>query len=112
MKRPIVTIDDLLRRWPERRRELLPYADKARRYANECGCAHGAAFLTIALALVVASFFFRIAFLGGPLKHLMLGLLFAFFASIIGKLLGIGYARLRLALLYRHLAVRYQPQPA
>lgn len=97
-------LERLLTAFPERREALLPYVERAKRYRNDCGCAMSGAFL-IAAILAVAAWTLRHGGVGrpGPLAGLALAVAFVFGAGVAGKLLGVGVARLRLALLYRAL---------
>ena len=71
--------------------------------AGECGCTMGGIFLAIALVVAVLYFLAK----GGlGLQSGLAALGLVFLASIIGKLVGIGAARLRMARLRRILAAR------
>jgi hypothetical protein len=97
----------LLATRPDERERLLPYVDKAKGLAGECGCAMAGAFLTAALIMVVV---YALAFDGlSPnfIADALLGAGFVFSAGVIGKLVGMGIARARLALLYLDLRRRF-----
>ena len=107
------TLDALLRALPDEREQLRPYVERAERYKGECGCSASGAFLAATLgALAVYGLFFH-----GLSRHTLPGdALWAasltFGAGVVGKLAGIGVARLRLAVMYRRLRARYQFQGA
>lgn len=108
MSKITFNLEKILDAHPNQRAEILPSLHKANQYSTDCGCAMGARFLG-------ASFlFFAISFVSAHnfefvniLKQIGLGLLLIFAASIAGKLVGIGIAKIRLRLLYRQLAARY-----
>lgn len=80
-------------------------AEKIMRYRNECGCASGAIFMTIALILLavyLSLYWQRIELLPVTLE----GLLFIFLCTAMGKLLGMFIARIQLSLLYKSLIER------
>ncbi len=103
------TLEGLLHSFPEERESLRPYVDRAKAYSNECGCSMGGAFLLGSLGLLILYCFLFNGFgRGNLLTDALWGTAFVFSAGIVGKLTGIGIARIRLALLYRHLVVKYQ----
>jgi hypothetical protein len=77
--------------------------------ASECGCTMGGVFLAIAVALAVVYFLVRGGF-GVQSGLAALGLVFL--ASVIGKLIGLGAARIRMARLRRILAARLSAMEA
>jgi hypothetical protein len=85
------------------------------RLGNECGCAMGGAFLIAASLLVAAyaTFFGEI-----DVRLVVLGVVFVFVASMLGKLTGILIAIARLAVIRRRLGGQVAsvadttPQPA
>ncbi len=103
-------LDRLLRSLPDERHRLLPYVRRAEAYRTECGCRMGGVFLAAALGFCVFTLMLR----GFPTAHLagvlLRGLALIFGAGIAGKLTGIALARLRLALLYRRLRLRFAPE--
>lgn len=99
----MTTLERLLQSLPADRENLRPYVDRAKVYRNECGCSMGGAFMVISLGLLITRFLLDGIGKGNVLIGLFWGTLFVFSASLIGKLIGIGVARIRLALLYRHL---------
>ena len=73
------------------------------RLANECGCAMGGTFLAIAVTTSIA--YFLVA--GEPgLRSGLLAIGFVFVASMVGKFVGLGVARIRLLWLHRVLTAR------
>jgi hypothetical protein len=108
MKYSHIKIENLLNSLPDEREELLPYVAKVKQYSSECGCSLGGKFLLASLALCVARFLL-VTPVGFPnlLKQFLLAILFIFFSSIAGKLIGIGLAKIQLAGLYRHLNAKY-----
>ncbi|HYN82277.1 MAG TPA: hypothetical protein VES88_12300 [Gemmatimonadaceae bacterium] len=103
----MTTLERLLKSFPAERENLRPYVDRAKAYHNECGCSTGGAFMVVSLGLVITRFVIDGIRKGEVLVDLFWGTLFVFSASLIGKLIGIGVARIRLALLYRHLHRTY-----
>jgi hypothetical protein len=93
---------------PNERDALGPYVEKAKAYRNECGCVMGGVFFVGALALLVLDGLFSHqitngSFVGATLRAAA----FVFVASLLGKAVGVGIARTRLALTYRELRIRY-----
>jgi hypothetical protein len=90
---------------------LLPETDPGKataraciaRLGNECGCAMGGAFL-IAASLLVAVYAVVFGELG--VRLVVLGVVFVFVASMLGKLTGILIAVARLAVIGRRLGGR------
>ena len=110
MSRTESVLDQLLRSRPDERERFLPYVQRAKALHGECGCSLGGAFaLTALLALVVDRLRFGVVLQGGLIRSLLLGAALVFAAGLTGKLIGVGVARLRLALLYRHLRAQYEP---
>ncbi|MGH7497792.1 MAG: hypothetical protein ACREL3_02960 [Gemmatimonadales bacterium] len=102
------TLEHLLHSFPEERENLRPYVDRAKAFSNECGCSMGGAFMVGALGLVVVYGVLFDGFAGhSRLTDLLGGAVLVCSAGIIGKLTGVGVARIRLALLYRDLRIRY-----
>jgi hypothetical protein len=103
-------LDQLWRTLPSERGNLRAYVEKAKAYRNECGCATGAAFFVASLLfLIVRGIFFHFATNGQWFSATIHATLLVLGATILGKAVGIGVARLRLLLLYRHLQIRYHP---
>jgi hypothetical protein len=101
-------IERLLHSFPEERENLLQYVDRVKAYENECGCSMSGAFLAASFALLILYGFLFKGFEGGYLiTNALKGTAFVLGAGIAGKLTGIGIARFRLSLLYRHLRIRY-----
>lgn len=102
-------LDQLWRTHPSEREELRPYAEKARAYRNECGCSMGAAFFSASIViLVIRSAVFHFAVNGRWFMVIVHAIVLMLGAAILGKLVGIGVARIRLLLLYRDLRNRYR----
>ena len=104
-------LERLWRSLPEERETLRPFVERAKAHRNACGCAMGGVFLVGAVVLlIIDGLFFHV--IGG--RHwamvALLGAGFAFGAGILGKLIGIGIARVRLALVHRELRIRYHMQ--
>jgi hypothetical protein len=104
-------LDQLWRTHPSDREQLRPYVEKARAYRNECGCSMGAAFFSASiLILIIRSAVFHFAVNGRWFMAIVQAIGMMLGAAILGKLLGIGVARIRLVLLYRDLQNRYRVQ--
>jgi hypothetical protein len=84
---------------PAEREALRPYIERSKSLRNDCGCAMGGGFLTGALLIVILDglFFHRITG-RGLLNSGLRGTALAFGASVAGKVIGIGVARLRLGM--------------
>lgn len=101
-------LEHFWRTHPSEREELRPYAEKARAYRNECGCSMGAAFLAASIViLVIRSAVFHFAVNGRWFMAIVHAIVLMLGAAILGKLVGIAAARIRLLLLYRDLRNRY-----
>jgi hypothetical protein len=93
---------------PNERDALRPYVEKAKGYRNECGCMMGGAFFIGAFTLLICDFLFFHQIVGGNwLAAVLRTAAFVLGASMLGKAIGIGIARIRLALTYRELRLRY-----
>jgi hypothetical protein len=73
------------------------------RLGNECGCALGGVFLVAATLLVAAYTVFFDAF---GARLVVLGVVFVFAASLVGKLVGVLIAVTRLTVIRQRLAAR------
>jgi|SRR5882762_2662021 len=108
MKKTRFKIENLLNSLPNDREEILPYIDRVKKYSHECGCSLGAKFLVASIGIFLIYFFHANDFaIANLLKQIFLGILFIFTSSIAGKLIGIGIARIRLALLCKYLIGKY-----
>lgn len=108
MKKTTIKFENLLLAFPDDREEILLSVDRAKQYRGECGCSLGAKFLIASLGIFGIYFFvFGDIDLISMLWEILLGLLFIFVATLVGKFMGIGIARIRLALLYRSLLAKY-----
>jgi hypothetical protein len=106
--RNAVLLERLWQALPNERDRLRPYVEKAKAYRNECGCVMGGVFFIGALALLVLDgLYFHEITDGGWVGATLRGAALVFGASLLGKAIGIGIARLRLALTYRELRTRY-----
>jgi len=105
------TLSRLWAEFPAERESLRPYVDRAKSYRNECGCAMGGKFAVAAFAVLIL---YGFAYHGFRVEHWLLdaakavGCLWG--AALLGKLMGIGLARIRLVLLGRELRSRYRMQ--
>jgi hypothetical protein len=94
---------------PDEREKLRPYVERAKSYRNECGCEMGGVFFTGAVVIVILDLFLIHGISGGGwLTGALRGSAFVFCASLLGKAIGIGVARLRLALMYKELRHQYR----
>ena len=94
---------------PNERDRLQPYVEKAKAYRNECGCVMGGVFFIGAFGLLIIDGLFSHQITdGGWVAATLRGAAFVFVASLLGKAIGIGIARLRLALTYRELRIRFR----
>ena len=80
------------------------YLEKIAKYKNECGCALGAIFMTLALVIFSVYALQTVDWNHPDLINIVLsGLVSVLLAAALGKVIGIGIARIRLKLLYRFL---------
>ena len=94
---------------PDEREKLRPFVEKAKSYRNECGCEMGGVFFTGAVVIVILDLLVIHGITdGGWLIGALRGSAFVFSASFLGKAIGIGVARMRLALMYRELHHQYR----
>lgn len=86
------------------------YVEKIKKYSNECGCSHGAIFLTAAVILIVfyASF---VESVNINIYSASIALAFIIFSSFLGKLIGIGIAKVKLILLYQSVKLKANLKP-
>jgi hypothetical protein len=96
-------VDALARRLPDEDPRRAQARARIAALAGECGCTLGGVFLAVAAVLAVAYFAAGGRVAAGPVL-LALGLVLA--ASLLGKLVGLGVARLRLLALRRSLSRR------
>jgi hypothetical protein len=93
---------------PHERPTLQPYVEKATAFRNECGCTMGGIFIvTMFVCLIMDRLYFHEISGAGWITTLLRGIALVFGASILGKLIGIAIARLRLAWVHRELRLRY-----
>jgi len=82
--------------------------DRAKSYQNDCGCAMGGFLVVITFAVLILYGFVNRLF---DVQHLLHDAVSAaaclLGAAILGKLMGIGFSRIRLVLLGRELLRRY-----
>jgi hypothetical protein len=104
-----VKIGNLLNSFPSDGEGRSLYLENAKKYSTECGCSLGAKFLAASIGVFIVYLFLSHDFgLETLIKQMLFGTFFVFTASIVGKLIGIGIARIRLVLLYRYLVTKYQ----
>ena len=109
MKHVILSLERLLHSIPEERDTLRPYFERAKSYSTDCGCSMSAAFLAVSFGLLIIYGFVSDGFRGANLLTVVLASTgFVFTSGVVGKLTGIGIARLRLALMYRQLSAKYR----
>jgi hypothetical protein len=98
VERTARTVDGLIARLPPDDPVTSALQARAARYGRACGCSTGALFLVVSALLVVAYF----AAGGEPdVLTAVAGLGFVAVATIVGKLVGMSLATLRLRLLRR-----------
>jgi hypothetical protein len=107
------SLEALLAALPDQRERLRPYIDKAHAYSAECGCALGGAFMVAATGALIPYGMLLHGFAGrGVVISVLEAVGFVFAATIIGKFVGVGIARVRLALLCRRLRALYPGEGA
>jgi len=108
MKKNTFKIENLLSSFPNDRQEIHLHVDRLKKYKDECGCSMGAKFLIASMGIFIIYFFHSHHFgIVDLLQQILLGIFSIFTSSIVGKIIGIGIARIRLALLYKHLFAKY-----
>jgi hypothetical protein len=101
-------LDHLWAALPEERETLRVYVDRAKIYRNACGCTLGGmSFLVALVALILYGFTYRHFSAEHWLSNTSLSLAVLLAATILGKLTGMGFARLQLRLLEQELRSRY-----
>lgn len=94
-------INNALNAIPEDEIDRDLYASKINEYSNECGCSMGAVFLFGAIVIFICLFFINTGWRNGHLfKYIWQRLLFIFLSATVGKIFGIGIARIKLVMLY------------
>lgn len=104
-------IENLISSLPDDNTEKPLYRDSFKKYVHECGCSLGAKFLAISIAIFIVYVVYLIFFSDLETANILalgpLGIFFVFISGIVGKLIGIGIAKLKLALFYRNLIDKY-----
>lgn len=77
------------------------YAEKISRYNKECGCALGSFFAVISMIIFTNYIIFSSHKIGWA--SFVYGFIFIMLSSALGKLSGIGLAKIKLILLYQFL---------
>jgi len=90
-----------------RQRERQRILEKIGRYRQVCGCASGALFMTAALLIATAMAVFLDWRHHGWIGFTISALLFVFLSGAIGKMAGLGVARLRIRWLRRSLELKH-----
>lgn len=99
------------RRADDESRRLL--VQRAHRYRTECGCAMGAAFMTVAMIAFAAHVVLERHFTLGHLsRQLLVGAVVVFVCSVLGKVIGIGIGKLRYVTLRRRIRRLYGSEVA
>ena len=102
------TLSHLWATLPAERETLRVYVERAKAYRNDCGCAVGGICVVATLAMLILYGFVYRRF---DVEHWLLETISAtvclFGAGLLGKMMGIGLARIRLILLGRDLRNRY-----
>lgn len=103
MSRILEQVDVAIARMPWDDGEKSRVRGRARRYAHACGCALGGAFSVFAILAGLAGFALADHFSWTLIPLAVAGV---FCAGLLGKAIGIGWARARLRLLHRSLVHR------
>ena len=99
MNKTSLKIEQLLKEFPYEQLNKEYLLEKTKNLSNECGCLLAGIFLVISMIILI-SYVFLMSNIN-LLKTISIGLLFIFISAVIGKLLGIGIAKVRLLLLYK-----------
>lgn len=86
---------------------ILLLRNRMKAYRKDCGCTMGTVFFLSAILLVIIYLYFNGVDEGHSFRNTLLGIVFCLCSAVIGKLVGIGIARIRLALLSRRLRLQY-----
>jgi hypothetical protein len=108
----VLELERLLTCFPQDRNEIRSHIRKAKKLKRDCGCSMGAAFLvgsTFIFAVITAFVSSRLDRLSFA-KYLLYGAIAVLTSTIVGKVTGIAIARIRLALLYKHLLSKHSIQ--
>lgn len=104
-------IEKILQSIPNDDETKIRYVKKIKKYSNECGCSWGANFLMASLAGTIGYLLFYYDWRqGNHAKLILIATLSVFISSGVGKLIGIGIAKIKLQLLYKSLINQYCPQ--
>ncbi len=103
MNRVLDQVDVAIAHMPWDDGEKARVRGRAHRYAHACGCALGGAFSVFAILACLAGFVLADRFSWALLP---LGAVGVFCAGLLGKAIGVGWARARLRLLHRSLVHR------
>lgn len=103
MSRVLEQVDGAIARMPWDDGEKSRMRGRARHYDHACGCALGGAFSVLALLACPVGFVLADHF---SWTLIPLGVAGVFCAGLLGKAIGIGWARARLRLLHRSLVRR------
>jgi len=98
-------VDDLLVDISRDDPERVELVARARKHSRDCGCSMGAAFLGVAVLLTLA---YLAATLEVSVRGVFAGALFVVVATLLGKLIGLLLAWVKLVVLYRSLLRRSQ----
>jgi hypothetical protein len=103
VSRVLEQVDGAIARMPWDDGEKARVRGRARRYAHACGCALGGAFSVLAILACLAGFV-----LAGHFHWTLipLGVAGVLCAGLLGKAIGVAWARARLLLLHRSLVHR------
>jgi hypothetical protein len=99
MNKTPLKIEQLLKEFPYEKLDKGYFLEKTKNLSNECGCLLAGIFLVVS-TIILISYVFLMSNIN-LLKTISIGLFSVFFAAVIGKLLGIGIAKVRLLLLYK-----------
>jgi len=97
--------------YPEHSSHILQDMERIKQLSTECGCSMGAKFMLVSTGIVgIYIVFFNKFVFPKILMDILIGFTIIFVSSMIGKMLGIGLAKLRLTQLYRSLQSKYPIQ--
>jgi hypothetical protein len=104
-------IGNILASIPNDDETKIRYVEKIKKYRNECGCSWGANFLMASLGGIIMYLIFYFDWQNvNPFKLILTVALPIFISSGIGKMIGIGLAKIKLQLLYKSLINQYNPK--
>jgi multidrug efflux pump subunit AcrB len=103
--RTVTSVDALIARIPADDPAYAQARDRARSFAQDCGCSMGATFMAVAMAVAIVRWIIVPSFEPAGALYALGSVVTA---AVVGKAVGLALARVRLSLLQRSLAREWQ----